>query len=170
MENAPLGASAASPDPQQRGSRPAPAPRTTTCKVDVPGCRLSNCVHLDLLAVAPDRSQPHARSAHRRRGDVISEPNQLTLDTPMTPARVLRGHPDHQPSDRRRSRWVSRPAPGETIIPCRRSARSPQVTPRAQFWNPRGKGEPSVPVPHGDGSHRPGPRSGRGPGRRRLAH
>jgi hypothetical protein len=36
----------------------------------------------------------------------MSEPNQLTLDTPMTPARVLRGHPDHRSSDRRRGRWA----------------------------------------------------------------
>jgi hypothetical protein len=43
---------------------------------------------------------------HRRRGDVMAEPNQLTLDTPMTPARVLRGHPDHQLSQRPRSAGV----------------------------------------------------------------
>jgi hypothetical protein len=40
----------------------------------------------------------------------MAEADQLALDAPVPPARIVAGHLQHQGSDRRRDRWSARPS------------------------------------------------------------
>ena len=53
----------------------------------------------------------------------MSEPDQLTLDSPMAPVRILSGHPDRELSDRRAPECAGRCSPT--------SARGCDATPAA---------------------------------------
>ena len=47
---------------------------------------------------------------HRGGGDPMAEPDQLALNTPMPPGKILGSHANHQILDRRCGRWTSRSA------------------------------------------------------------
>jgi hypothetical protein len=73
-------------------------------------CWLRNCDHVGPTRRGAGPIPAECRIRHtvdEARCDVRA--NQLTLGTPMAPARVLPGHPHHQLSDRRCGRRAPRP-------------------------------------------------------------
>jgi hypothetical protein len=90
---------------------------------------------------------------HRRGRDAMSQPNQLTLNTPMTPARIFSRHANHQLSDRHRGWWTPRSAPSavvplagrETAMPPQKRRRGPRRPSTCGNTNLPGQGVP----PHG---------------------
>jgi hypothetical protein len=79
-------------------------------------CWLRNCDHVGPTRRGAGPIPAEYRIRHtvdEARSDVRA--NQLTLGTPMAPARVLPGHPHHQLSDRRCGRRAPRPTPRDVI-------------------------------------------------------